>query len=249
MMQQIEELKKDALFVINHSGGKDSQAMYLYLKNELGVDDDQIVVIHAILPGADWDGTEEHIANTIDDLHGFTLCKANKTFDEMVRSRFLKRPEVPSFPAPKNRQCTSDLKRDPISKEIRRLSKELDRKLIINCIGIRAEESANRSRMEPWKLNKRLSAAGRTVYDWFPIFEWKESSVFLYIKLNGQEPFWTYGEGMKRKSCVICIMACESDIKIAARLRPDRVAEIAALEEETGYTIFHGGSLKELIEK
>ena len=56
-------IDRGALFCINHSGGKDSQAMFAYLRRLIPAD--QIVVIHASLPGVEWDGVEDHIKSTI----------------------------------------------------------------------------------------------------------------------------------------------------------------------------------------
>ena len=55
-----------ALVIVNHSGGKDSQAMYLHLTRDLGVPRSQIRVVHADLPGADWPGTLDHVKATTD---------------------------------------------------------------------------------------------------------------------------------------------------------------------------------------
>ena len=54
----------------------------------------------------------------------------NKTYLEMVERRG-------RFPSAQYRQCTSDLKRGPIERFIR----SLEYKVVINCMGIRAEES------------------------------------------------------------------------------------------------------------
>ncbi len=83
----------------------------------------------------------------------------NKTYLEMVCARG-------KFPSAHFRQCTSDLKRDPIHKFIR----QLPHPVLINCVGMRPQESAQRARQEPWSQDEVLSKAGRTVFDWLPIF-------------------------------------------------------------------------------
>jgi 3'-phosphoadenosine 5'-phosphosulfate sulfotransferase (PAPS reductase)/FAD synthetase len=60
------------------------------------------------------------------------------------------------FPSSTTRQCTSALKRGPIEKFVRALSQ----KVIVNCTGIRSEESSQRSKQTAWKTNKPLSVAG-----------------------------------------------------------------------------------------
>lgn len=83
----------------------------------------------------------------------------NKTYLEMVRVRG-------KFPSAQFRQCTSDLKRGPIQKFIRQLPHPVQ----INCMVMRAQESAQRARQEPWSQDESLSKAGRTVFNWLPIF-------------------------------------------------------------------------------
>ena len=45
------------IFVCNHSGGKDSQDMYLGLREI--IPSDRLIVIHAHLPEVEWTNTEE----------------------------------------------------------------------------------------------------------------------------------------------------------------------------------------------
>lgn len=164
----------------------------------------------------------------------------------MVRSRNQARPDVPSFPSSQHRQCTSDLKRDPIAKVIRQLATERGFTKIMNCMGIRAQESSARSRKNPLKITARLSTETRTVYEFYPIFDWSETQVFDYIHANGQQAFWTYAEGMTRKSCMFCIMGCQSDIKTAARLNPAAYRKMVRLEREVNSTMFNGHSLEDI---
>lgn len=226
--QQIQDLiDRGALFVVNHSGGKDSQAMFLTIRQRVPAS--QIIVVHAHLPDVEWDGTIEHIRKTTD---GFPLhvCQASKTFFDMVEARGM-------FPSPKYRQCTSDLKRGPIEKLIRRICRETGNRLIVNCMGLRAEESASRAKQQTFKKSARNSKAGREWYDWLPIFDLLVDEVFAIITDAGQEPFWCYAAGMSRKSCCFCIMSCEADLKTAGRLRPDLARRIAATERRFDQTM------------
>lgn len=217
---------RGALFVINHSGGKDSQAMTSYLRRLIPAA--QILVIHAELPGAEWEGTREHAEYSSQGL-SFVTCKAGKTFLGMVEQRGF-------WPSPKYRQCTSDLKRAPIEKAIRHTLKARGLSLIVNCMGLRAEESCSRSKLETLKLNKRNSVAGREWYDWLPVHSWSLSDVWLEIKKSGQQPHWAYAKGMTRLSCVFCIMGSQSDLRIAAEHNPAMLAQYTALERKIGQT-------------
>lgn len=227
MNSLIEVIRNEnALVVCNHSGGKDSQAMYLRLRNI--VPKDRLVVIHSHLPEVEWDGTEDFIKNTVE--HELFVVQAGKTFFEMVEHRKM-------FPSPKNRQCTSDLKRAPIQKEIRRLCNERGFSIVLNCMGIRAEESSGRAKKEVFKLNKNQTNGKRVWYDWLPIHKMLTDEVFRCIRNSGQEPFWTYYEGLSRKSCSFCIMASEEDLCIAAKLRPELLDRYDHYEKKFGRTM------------
>lgn len=210
---KIKQLIDDGtLFVCNHSGGKDSQAMYLYLKSI--IPPAQLFVIHAHLDGVEWEGTIEHIKDTIDDLDQFYIVQARRSLLQMITERGM-------FPSPKNRQCTSDLKRGPIDKKIRSLCKEFGFTTVVNCMGLRADESSGRAKKEVFKIRKHMSVAGRLVYDWLPIHEITTKEVFGCIALFGQKAHWVYDAGMTRKSCCFCIMSSEPDLYTASKLKPE----------------------------
>lgn len=216
-----------ALFVVNHSGGKDSQAMFDYVCSLVPAS--QIVVVHADLPEVEWDGVQDHIRATIGDtpLH---ICRSRRTLLQMITERGM-------FPSPKNRQCTSDLKRGPIERTIRAVSKETGIKLIVNCMGMRAQESSGRAKLETIKPSITNSKAGRWWFDWLPIHDWTTEQVFARIKAANQKPHWAYAAGMTRLSCCFCIMASKADLTTAARLNPDLYRRYVELEHSTGQTM------------
>jgi len=240
-------LRDRRLYVINDSGGKDSRAMFLYITQDMRIPPSQIIVVHAILPGMDWEGTEEYI---IKNCEGYRVIftQAKKTFFDMVRSRKMNRPDVPSFPSSSSRQCTSDLKRDPIEKVVRKICRDEGWKTVFNCMGIRAEESTSRAKKKPFKVNKRLTIPGRFVVDCLPIHARKESWVRNKVAEHGQELFYTYAAGMKRKSCKICLLACSSDVKTSAEIDPEHAEKMMSFEDEIGYTMFQGKSIKQILE-
>lgn len=242
MQDRIQNLiERGAIFYVSHSAGKDSQAMYLHLTRDIVIPADQIVVVHADLGEVEWKGVIAHIEDTVD--HEVNVVRAGKTFFEMVERRFESRPDVPSWPSSATRQCTSDLKRDPIHKFIRNDLKARGNLLGINCTGIRSDESTARAKKNPFSLNKRLSKAGREVYDWMPIFDWTTQEVFARIAKSHQKPFWAYQEN-ERLSCVLCIMGCKGDLNHGARQRPGLFAKYVELEKRTGYTMFQGENLE-----
>lgn len=230
MNDQIQTLiNRKALFVVNHSGGKDSQAMMIKIR-EL-VPHDQILVIHAILPGVEWEGTLEHAEYSAGD-HQFITCQSGKTFFDMVEHRQM-------FPSPQYRQCTSDLKRAPIEKTIRHYLKDNPQfgGLVVNCMGLRAEESPARSKQQVFKLNARNSKAGREWYDWLPIHDMLIDEVFGTIAGAGEKPHWAYEAGMTRLSCCFCIMSSRDDLITAAKLNPSLYARYVEMEKRIGHTM------------
>lgn len=247
MLNSLDKVKeliaRDAIFYVSHSGGKDSQAMYAELWSV--VPRDQIVVVHADLGEVEWEGVQDHIRDNIQ--HELNVVRAGKTFLDMVRQRHEKRPDVPCWPSAKHRQCTSDLKRNPIYKFIRNDMKQRGATLAVNCTGLRAAESSARAKKDTWKLNATLSKAGREVYEWLPIHDFSDDQVFASIAAAGQKPFWAYAAGNKRLSCVFCIMGCASDLRNGAKQRPDLFKKYVEIEKETGWTMFHGQSLEERI--
>lgn len=225
----LDLIARGALFVLDHSGGKDSQAMTAIVRALVPAS--QLLVIHADLGDVEWSGCEALIRETCGDLP-LIVCEAVSDFWAMVDRRGM-------FPSPANRQCTSDLKRTPIEREIRRYLKAHPEfgGLVVNCMGLRAEESSTRSKLAPLKLNARGSKAGREWHEWLPIHDMSEADVFRTIEQAGQRPHWVYAAGMRRKSCAFCIMACAGDLTRAAELRPELYARFVAKERELGFSL------------
>lgn len=225
-----------ALFVGNHSGGKDSQAMLVRLLERVPVA--QMIVVHASLGEMEWPGAME-LARDQAAAAGlpFIVAHATKTLLEMVERRFESRPEVPSWPSASTRQCTSDLKRGPIQREVRRYAKANGYKVIVNCLGLRAQESPGRAKRAPFRLNERDSNSVNTWYEWLPIHDLSSPEVFGIIEQAGQKPHYAYTEGNDRLSCVFCIMANKRDLKNGRKLRPELFDKYVALEKRTGYTM------------
>jgi 3'-phosphoadenosine 5'-phosphosulfate sulfotransferase (PAPS reductase)/FAD synthetase len=207
---------------------------------------EQLLVVHASLGEIEWHGALELAQKQAADAGlPFIVARAEKSFLDMVERRFAARPDVPSFPSASHRQCTSDLKRGPIEREIRHyLKRENDRRdhvlpidIVVNCTGIRAAESRQRAKQVPFKHNERNSVAGREWYDWAPIHGLSTAEVFQTIRGAGQEPHWAYAAGNERLSCVFCIMGSRNDLANGAKHRPELFARYVELEARTGYTL------------
>lgn len=230
-------IRRGALFVIADSGGKDSQAMKIVLHRLVPAD--QLVIVHCDMHGMEWPGTEEHVRRYSMGL-SVHIAQARASLLDRVQERHAmlraKGLDISPWPSPKQRWCTSDLKRGPMEKVVRRLSKETGRKLIVDCWGERAEESAERAKRPDLHRNARQSIAGRDWWIWLPIKDMTEAEVFSTIAGAGQEPHWIY-QHMRRCSCAFCIYATEQDHATAAPLHPDLYSRYSAVERSTGKTL------------
>jgi DNA sulfur modification protein DndC len=150
----------------------------------------------------------------------------NKDFFGMVRHR-------KKFPSAGKKQCTSDLKRGPIETWIRRNCKD---KVIINCMGLHAEESRDRRNRLWLKRNRKMTNGKRTVWDWLPIKDWKESEVLEYLSLNDipLHPAYKY---LKRFSCRICIFMSLDDLRQVKIHDPNAFQQVASLDREIGFSM------------
>jgi DNA sulfur modification protein DndC len=258
------EIDAGALFVINHSGGKDSQAMYAVVTSLVPAD--QIIVIHADLVTADWAGLQNHISSQIDghELHvaraqhgrgilGQDAGVTSADFFSMVRNRHAKNLDnqakkvaagdvdaslAAPFPAPNlSRQCTSDLKTGPINKVITRICNEQGFTRVVSCTGIRAQESTDRKAMPTWEIDQRHSNGKRTIIDFHPIHDILEEEVWKIIDLSGQTRHFAYDLGMSRLSCCFCIFGSDDDLRIAAENNPELYRRYVELEKEVGFTM------------
>jgi 3'-phosphoadenosine 5'-phosphosulfate sulfotransferase (PAPS reductase)/FAD synthetase len=158
------------------------------------------------------------------------------------------------FPSSQYRQCASDLKRGPIDKFIR----ALPQKVLINCLGIWAEESSPRAKLTPWKVNEQLTIRHRTVYNWLPTFNLSLADVLTWHRAQRvplhpvyvPEYHWdgTSGGYLRRLSCRVCIFSTDSDL--AAIYRHDREGfdAVSQLEGRIGFTMRSGASLVQILQ-
>jgi 3'-phosphoadenosine 5'-phosphosulfate sulfotransferase (PAPS reductase)/FAD synthetase len=171
----VQEHGSDLAFAVNHSGGKDSTRMLGFVRNQFPDSPTYTVMADTGFehrrPISAADFARERCAEF--GLNLTVVRNPKRTYLEMVERRGM-------FPSPRFRQCTSDLKRSPIEKFIR----TLPHKFIVNCIGIRAEESHSRSRLSPLGVNASLTTRDRTVYNWLPIFDQSLADVLAWHWVN-----------------------------------------------------------------
>jgi 3'-phosphoadenosine 5'-phosphosulfate sulfotransferase (PAPS reductase)/FAD synthetase len=242
------DLTNADVILVNSSGGKDSQAMLDYvaeLVTAAGVLD-RVTVLHCDLGHVEWPGTRE-LAEQQAAHYGFRFEVRKRTQGpllEQVRQRGM-------WPSSAARYCTSDQKRGPARKLITELVAELDIEgrpaTVLNCLGLRAEESAGRAKKPVLAVDPAATSGRRTVTTWHPILHWTEAQVWERIKKSGVPHHPAYDAGMRRLSCSLCVLASKEDLVLAARLRPELAAEYAELEAEIGHRFRMDMSMADII--
>lgn len=229
---------------INTSGGKDSQTMMrqvMLAVDSQGFPASRVIAVHADLGRVEWPGVTE-LAREQAEHYGLpflTISRPQGDLLEQVRARG-------KWPSPDNRYCTSDQKRDQIKKlviaETRALVKESDRPIrVLNCMGMRAEESSTRAKLPVMGFNKRYSSNGRVVDNWLPIHNWTEMEVWNDITISGVRYHWAYDAGLPRLSCCFCIYMPEAVLALSMELMPDLYRDYIAVEKEIGHAFQYSG--------
>lgn len=219
--------------VINFSGGKDSSAMLAYIcerwPNAKKV---------CVMADTGWEHPDAiEWSRKICAMHGLELniCRnPNKTFLTMVEKRG-------KFPGMSQRQCTSDLKRNPIQTWIRR---NITDTTIINATGMRAQESPGRSKLKVLSRNKSMTNSKRTVWEWNAIHKWSEDRVRAYLMEKGI-PLHPVYEHLNRFSCRMCIYMSKHDRKQVALHDPEAIEIIDQLEKKINFNMFMDGPVKQ----
>jgi 3'-phosphoadenosine 5'-phosphosulfate sulfotransferase (PAPS reductase)/FAD synthetase len=243
----------------NISGGVDSQAMLDVLveaARAAGVED-RIVVVHADLGEEEWPQTlelaAEHAAH-----YGARFEVVRREVDGRPQGilEHLEAKARPMWPDAANRWCTSDHKRGPIWKLMTRLARELRESgtvtdgpvRILDVVGMRAEESPQRAKAQPYAHKPRASTGRRHVDEWRPLHYWTKAQVWERVTQAGTRPHPAYAAGMSRLSCRFCVLASRADLILSVRLNPDLAAKYAAVEARTGHRFRRDLSMAEIIE-
>ena len=151
------------------------------------------------------------------------------------------------WPSAKCRFCTSDCKRNPIQKEVRAQWPSGLGVRVLSVTGERREESPHRAKLPALDPNKPLTVAGREVWNWRPILDYRLGDVWAHIASTGLPRHVAYDRGNERLSCAICVLAKESDIRNGAAECPELAERFLRIERETGHTFRHKRSLADIL--
>lgn len=164
-----------------------------------------------------------------------------------------KKLATPAWPSSTARYCTSDHKTSQVAKLMTELAAQhreanpgagLIR--ILNCLGIRRDESPARAKKRPLGGDPATNSR-REVTRWLPIFFRSESWVWATIERSGLPYHPAYDASMPRLSCVFCVLAGQRELVIAARLNPDLGQAYLEVERRVGHTIKADLSMEQII--
>lgn len=229
------------IILVNTSAGKDSLAMLDHVCS-LAIEQnvlDRVRAVHCDLGRMEWQGTRElaerQCARYDVPLH--VISRTQDLLDHVCQRRM--------WPSSKARYCTSDHKRGQVDKVITRLVNEwidahhYETPRVLNCLGLRAQESAARKKKPPFERNERASNGKRAVYTWLPIHDWTETQVWAHIRTRGLEYHYAYDLGMPRLSCVFCIFAPVEALKLAGFHNRSLLDQYVAVERAIGHDFQH----------
>ena len=212
------------------SGGKDSTAMCLYLK-------EQGIEYRALHFDTGWEhpATVEYLRDVLPRYIGPIEVHSREPeldeereayaveLEEMLgwRSPFvrwtLKRG---MFPSRVRRFCTQELKIFTV-RDVMKAEHEAGR-LPVNVVGIRATESRARAKLPERELSTTLDCMV-----WRPLIAWTERDVIDIHHRHGVPPNPLYLRGSRRVGCWPCIHASKADLRL---LDDARIAIIERLE-------------------
>ncbi len=233
MIQLTPEVLNAEKIFVNHSGGKDSQAMLAALV-AAGLKE-KLVIIHCDLGEMEWEPMHDWIASTSFGLE-VHVVRATEDFFQLCR-RF---DRLPSGLA---RFCTSELKTVPAVEFVRNYCAAHGLTNVVEALGLRAEESPLRAKKNAYERRNILkdtadrSAGKIQIGTWLPILHYKLADVWGEIQAAGQVPHRIYAEGFTRLSCVFCVFGRIEEHKKAALLKPELYRKMVQLEKDLGKSI------------
>lgn len=239
-----------AWVVISMSGGKDSQAEAIHIREIVGPE--RLVAVTADLGRMEWPDAVEHAraqAKALGIEHH--VVRPVRPLLESIQRRG-------KWPGMGTRYCTSDHKRAPIWRFIRQRFGQTGA-VVLSATGERWDENSHPGSAvcsrRSCRCHRRalevcapltLQAGRRTVYAWRPVLGLTTGEVFATIRGAGQEPHPLYAQGLTRFSCSYCVFGRLGDLRLAKRVRPELYADLVSLESEMGHSFRHGWKLADL---
>ncbi|WP_325591507.1 phosphoadenosine phosphosulfate reductase family protein [Puia sp.] len=144
------------------------------------------------------------------------------------------------------RWCSSTVKIDVLAAAIRR-HPAYSRDVVV-LTGERREESKVRS---GYKAIDRYSAATkkRRAVLWRPLLGWSSADVWAILARWKVQPHPAYMLGWTRCSCQLCIFGSVNIWATLQLMAPHKIEAIARIEQEIGFTLFPGTTIKDYVSR
>ena len=198
----IEELEKEAILfikeiikkyperkpIVSFSGGKDSTIVSYLVRKALETDE----VLHV------FGNTTIEYPDTLDYISRFFRNNRGIPFKENSSNHtFLELCKLIGPPSRINAWCCSVFKASPIAGIVNNVNGKHG---VVSFEGIRKKESSRRLNRQKTYFNKKI-VHQLSVY---PILDWKEIEVWLYILIKGLDFNNAYNMGFSRVGCMYC---------------------------------------------
>lgn len=227
------------LFILSVSGGKDSTATGLFLR-ERGIP------FEAVHMATGWEhaDTDRYVREILPDVLGVSitilsdlppLSAENEAIAMAIETKHGIEPSAMvrwclhkgMFPGRTIRFCTQQLKVFPSRNYARERAIATGRS-IVSVQGIRSQESLSRRTLPEWEPHDG------DVEVWRPIIRWSEADVIAMHLKHGVPPNPLYLRGARRVGCWPCIFSAKHEIRMIADTDPGRIALIRDLEQAVG---------------
>lgn len=237
-------MSKPEYHVASFSGGKDSTAMVLRMI-ELGYRLDEVLCCDTTM---EFPAMERHIEKVKKVVENagikFTMLRAEHDFEHYMLHYQPKRRDTNKFkdkrgyswPGPRSRWCTRQMKLDVMRRYTRELHREYD---VIEYIGLAADEDY---RLE--RENNQNEAHRHPLRDW----GWTEADALAYCYDRGYDWEGLY-EIFSRVSCWCCPLASLSEFRKLRTLFPDLWQRLKDLDAQTWRDFLKDGWTVERLDK
>jgi 3'-phosphoadenosine 5'-phosphosulfate sulfotransferase (PAPS reductase)/FAD synthetase len=200
--------------VASVSGGKDSAALSLWLK-EQGIEHRRVFMD----TGWEHPATYEYLRGELTRVIGpVTEIAGEYGFESLVKKKGM-------FPSRTKRFCTEELKVFPFRDWLK--PRQDAGEEFVNAVGIRRAESNTRASALEWEWSDTFDCEV-----WRPLVDWTEQDVIDIHRRHGLRPNPLYLQGAARVGCWPCVFLRKSDLALLARIDPGRVDVIRQLEAD-----------------
>ncbi len=221
IVKEYERLKNQLdIFHVAFSGGKDSTVLLDLVKKALPKG--SFVVVFGDT-GMEFPDTYK-LVEIIKDL-----CEKDGTPFYIASSHFAPEDSWRLFgpPARVLRWCCSVHKSTPQTLKLREITGK-DNYIGMDFVGVRAHESASRSKYEYENIGKKQKGQ----YSYNPILEWTSAEIWLYIFENQLPINEAYKKGNSRAGCLLCPMGGGKNDFVQRASYPEEVGKYISLIKE-----------------